>query len=81
MFFEQQISILKWFLNDHVTLKTGVMMLKIQLYITGIHFKKKTVLLNSNNISQYYYFYYIFDQIRYEHQSCFFHSNQNPLNL
>jgi len=25
-------SILEWFLKDHVTLKTGVMMLKIQLY-------------------------------------------------
>ncbi len=29
MFIEQQISILEWFLKDHVTLKTGVMMLKI----------------------------------------------------
>ncbi len=29
MFLEQQISILEWFLKDHVTLKTGVMMLKI----------------------------------------------------
>ncbi len=28
MFFKQQISILKWFLKDHVTLKPGVMMLK-----------------------------------------------------
>ncbi len=25
--------------EDHVTLKTGVMMLKIQLCFTGIHFK------------------------------------------
>ncbi len=25
MFLEQQISILEWFLKDHVTLKTGVM--------------------------------------------------------
>jgi len=32
MFLEQQIIIFKWFLNDHVTLKTGVMMLKIQLW-------------------------------------------------
>ncbi len=30
MFIEQQISILVWFLKDHVTLKTGVMMLKIK---------------------------------------------------
>ncbi len=28
MFPEQQISLLEWFLKDHVTLKTGVMMLK-----------------------------------------------------
>jgi len=28
-FFEHQISLLEWFLKDHVTLKTGVMMLKI----------------------------------------------------
>jgi len=33
MFLEQQISILEWFLKDHVTLKTGVMKLKIQLFI------------------------------------------------
>ncbi len=32
MFLEQQISILEWFLKDHVKLKTGVMMLKIQLW-------------------------------------------------
>ncbi len=32
MFLEQQISILEWFLKDHVTYHTGVMMLKIQLY-------------------------------------------------
>jgi len=31
-----QIFILEWFLKDHVTLKTGVIMLKIQLCITGI---------------------------------------------
>jgi len=27
-----------WFLKDHVTLKTGVMMLKIQLCITGTNY-------------------------------------------
>ncbi len=37
MFLEQQISILEGFVKDHVTLKTGVMMLKIKLYITGIN--------------------------------------------
>jgi len=31
LLFEHQISVLEWFLRDHVTLKTGVMMLKIQL--------------------------------------------------
>ncbi len=31
VFLEQQMSILERFLKDHVTLKTGVMMLKIQL--------------------------------------------------
>ncbi len=29
---KQKISILEWFLKDHVTLKTGVLMLKIQLW-------------------------------------------------
>jgi len=38
MFLEHQIIILELFLKDHVTLKTRVMMLKIQLYY------------NSNNI-------------------------------
>jgi len=31
-FFKQQISILEWFLKDHVTLKARVMMLKIQFW-------------------------------------------------
>ncbi len=35
MFLEQQISILEWFLKDHVTLKPGV---KIQIWITGINY-------------------------------------------
>ncbi len=30
-FLELQISILEWFLKDHVTLKTGMLLLKIQL--------------------------------------------------
>jgi len=30
MFLDHQILILEWFLKDHVTLKTGVMMLNIQ---------------------------------------------------
>ncbi len=67
MFLEQQISILERFLNDHVTLKTGVMMLKIQLCITEINYILKYIKteksLNCNNISQYYCFYCIFVQI------------------
>ncbi len=55
MFVEQQISILEWFLKDHVTLKT-VMMLKIQLWsqqtITFYNiFKLKTDILNNKHIS------------------------------
>ncbi len=43
--------------EDHVTLKTGVMMLKIQLRITEINYiwddiLKKTVILNCN-VAQY----------------------------
>jgi len=34
---EQQIGILEWLMEDHVTLKTAEMKLKIQLYITGIN--------------------------------------------
>jgi len=33
MFVWQQIIILEWFLKGHSTLKTGVMMLKIQLFV------------------------------------------------
>ncbi len=32
--FVVQGHILEWFLKDHVTLKTGVMMLEIQIYLT-----------------------------------------------
>ncbi len=47
-----QISILEWFLKDHVRLKTGVMMLKIQLchHRSKLHFKmysKRILLLKS----------------------------------
>ncbi len=38
MFLEQQISILDWFLKDHVPLMTGVMLLKIQIYIAEINY-------------------------------------------
>ncbi len=43
MFLEQQISILEWFLKDHVTLKTGVMILKIQLCNTGLNYILKYI--------------------------------------
>jgi len=46
-------------LKGHVTLKTGLMMLKIQLCITGINYILKCIKID--NISQYFYF--IFDQI------------------
>ncbi len=64
MFLEQQIGVLEWFLKDHVTLKTGVMMLKIQLCITEINYILKYIHVENtyfklNNISQ---FDSIFDQ-------------------
>ncbi len=43
LFLEQQISTLEWFLKDHVTLKTGVIMLNIQLCITGINYILKYI--------------------------------------
>jgi len=46
MFLEQQISKLELIPKGHVTLKTGVMMLKIQICITGINY-----ILNCNDIS------------------------------
>ncbi len=48
MFFEQQISILEWFLKDHLTLKTRVMMLKIQLRITEINYILKYIQIESS---------------------------------
>ncbi len=63
--FEHQISILEWFLNDQVTLKTGVMMLKIQLCITEINYvllyiQTENIFFFFYNISQYHCFYYMF---------------------
>ncbi len=49
MFREQQISILEWFLKDHVTLKTGVMMLKIQLRITEINYILQYILIEHSS--------------------------------
>ncbi len=48
---------------------TGVMMLKIQLCITGINYILKCINIKNsyfkfcNNISQYYSFYCIFDEM------------------
>ncbi len=49
MILEQQISILEWFLKDHVTLKTGVIAAENVALITGINyiFKYIQVILNS----------------------------------
>jgi len=50
---------------DHVTLKTVVTMLEIQLYHRNkLHLNRhQKVILISNNISQFDCFYCIFDQI------------------
>ncbi len=51
--------------EDHVTLKTGVMMLKLSfdlrntLHLKDFMSKYKSVILNSKNISQYYCLYCI----------------------
>ncbi len=62
MFLKQQISILEWFLKDHVTLKTEVMMLKIQLCITEINYTLQCIQIE-NSYFKLQYFYCIFDQI------------------
>ncbi len=48
--------------EDHVTLKTGEIMLKIQLRITEICYILQFITIE-NIISQYYCLYSIFDQI------------------
>ncbi len=52
MLFEKQISILDYFLKDHVIMKTGYWIYSFEI-----------VIFNSNNISQYYWFWNIVDQI------------------
>ncbi len=57
---EHQISILEWSLKDHVTLKTGVMMLKTQLCNrkNKLSFKVyESKSLNRNNISMFTVFW------------------------
>ncbi len=64
MFLEQQIIILEWFLKDHVTLKTGVMMLKMNRNKNILKYIK---IQNCYFKLQYYFtilpFYCNFDQI------------------
>ncbi len=62
MFLEQYISILDWFVKDHV--KTEVMMPNIQLRITGINYilqyiQTESSYLNCNNILHNLCFYSI----------------------
>jgi len=68
MFLEQQIIVL--FLKDHVTLKTGVMMLKIQIHRNKLHFKiysNRKFSLSCDNINHNITFHYcVFDQINYD---------------
>ncbi len=68
MFLEEQISITEVFLKDHVTLQTGVMMLKIHLWITEINYiikyiEMEIIFLKCNSISRYYCFYCSFNQM------------------
>jgi len=50
---EHQINILEWFLKDHMTMKTGVMMKKVQLYHHGYkwHFKLSSVIIIFQNMT------------------------------
>ncbi len=52
-FLMQQIGILELYLKDHVTLKTGVIMLKIQFcsHRNKLHFKIEKLFLNCNKMS------------------------------
>ncbi len=42
--------------EDHVTLKTGVMMLKIQFYITGINYILQYIKIENSYLKLYKYF-------------------------
>ncbi len=63
MFLNLQKIILEWFLNNQVTMKTGVMAtensaLPSHKYIKFSNgLKYKTVILHCNNISQYFLFF------------------------
>ncbi len=61
--FHKNIVHIRMISEDHVTLKTAVMMLKIQLHITEINYTLtdihiENVILKCNNISQYCCFYF-----------------------
>ncbi len=64
MFPEQQIRILEWFLKDQVTLKTGVMVLKIQFCVKNkIHIQIQNSFFKlQKNIADLFIFVF-FDQI------------------
>ncbi len=60
MYLEQQISILEWFMKNHVTLKTEVMMLKIQLRITEINYILKYIQIENSYFKLIIAFFNIF---------------------
>ncbi len=57
MFLEQQISILEWFLNDHVT---GVIMLKIQLCITEIYYIVKYIQIENSYLKLWLFLFLLY---------------------
>ncbi len=71
MFPERKLSMLEWFMKDYVTLKTGVMNLKIQLCITWVNYFYILFLSFCYNISQYNCFYCISDQINAAYKTSF----------
>ncbi len=69
MVLEHQISILEWFLKNHVTLMIGVMMLKMQLqeeitYSNIFKWKSSDLVVTIFPISQFYrFFIFLFFQL------------------
>jgi len=59
MFVDHQILIFDWFVKDHVTLKTGVMMKNSDL-IKAVYSHRKLMIYTG---TIFHCFYYIFDQI------------------
>ncbi len=54
MFLEHQISLFKGFPKDRVTLKTGVMIMKIQLCITQINYILKLIKIEKSYCNYYF---------------------------